>query len=196
MKDKKNQQMQQEAKPSPEALLFFTFINIITTEGKAEIHDKSDKVLLMGTDLSNLFICGKDETSTPFIGIENSFIPWFTHLPWTEVAISFKKGYIYLISTEDNGNIIISIGFKIRRKRMLVLCDPTKHNKTDTLNLKVFKYLDNKNMSLSSKNIQNNITITIVDDITEIIDREFSDDPFSFEDQGFVSDFTNIKINK
>jgi hypothetical protein len=185
---------QQEVKQKPETLMFLSFLSVIASEKKAKISELSNKVLLMNAEISNLFICGKDEQNEPFIGIENSFIPWFSDIPWTEVAISYKRGYVYFVATEENGNIIMSIGLKIRRKRMLVLVDPTTHKKTDTMNFKVFKASDDHEILLSSKNLKNNIVINIVNDIDDIIDREFSDDPFSFEEHGFVSDFTSIKV--
>ena len=185
---------QDEIKQKPETLMFLTFLSILFKNKKAKISDKSEKVFILNSEASNYFLCGKDENSDYFIGMQDSMIPWFSEMPWTEVALSYKKGYVYLIATEDNGNIIFAMGLKIRRKRMIAIADPISHKESDTLNFKVFKIFENNEIAISNRNLKNNIKITIINDIDDIIDREFSDDPFSFQEDGFVSDFQKVKM--
>lgn len=191
---KKGNEIIQEEKPKTEVLMFLSFLSMLFQSKKATISSESNKVFLLNSEASNYFLCGRDENLMSFIGIEESMLPWFPEVPWTEVALSYRNGYVYLIATEDDGNIILGMGLKIRRKRMLALSDPI-HNKSDnTINFKVFKIFENSEIAISNRNLKNNIKVTVINNIDDIMEREINDDPFSFEEDGFVSDFTKIKI--
>ena len=185
---------QPELKQKTEVLMFLSFLNVMFQNKKAKVSEESDKVFLLNSDASNYFLCGRDEKLEPFIGVEEQFLPWFPEIPWTEVALCYRKGYAYLIATDDEGAIIIGMGLKIRRKRMLALSDPSKYKPEDTMNFKVFKIFEDNEIAISNRNLKNNLKITLINDINDIIERELNDDPFSFKDDGFVSDFTKIKM--
>tara|TARA_E500000081_G_C5862099_1_gene231077 strand:- start:35 stop:565 length:531 start_codon:yes stop_codon:yes gene_type:complete len=176
--------------------MFMAFINILIQNRKATISKDSNKVLLLNSEASNYFVCGRDENLQPFIGIQEDFIPWFPEVNWVEIAIHYKKGYVYLIAGDDDyGNPLFAIGLKIRRKRMIALADPQDKNENKSLNFKVFKILDNRELAISSKNISSDIKITVINNINDIIEREEDEEVFSFEEDDFISDFKKLKMS-
>ena len=186
----------QDIKKAPGTLMFMAFINILIQNRKATISKDSNKVLLLNSEASNYFVCGRDENLQPFIGIQEDFIPWFPEVNWVEVAIHYKKGYVYLVAGDDDyGNPLFAIGLKIRRKRMIALADPQDKNENKSLNFKVFKILDNRELAISSKNISSDIKITVINNINDIIEREEDEEVFSFEEDDFISDFKKLKMS-
>lgn len=186
----------QDIKKAPGVLMFMAFINILFQNKKATISPDSNKVFLLNSEASNYFVCGRDENLQPFIGIQEDLIPWFPEINWTEIAIHYKKGYVYLIAGDDDyGNPLFAMGLKIRRKRMIALADPKDKKENKALNFKVFKVLENREIAISNKNINSDIKITIINNINDIIEREEDQEVFSFEEDDFISDFKKLKMS-
>ena len=78
---------------------------------------------------------------------------------------------------------------------MIALADPQDKNENKSLNFKVFKILDNRELAISSKNISSDIKITVINNINDIIEREEDEEVFSFEEDDFISDFKKLKMS-
>ena len=186
----------EEIKRSSGVIMFMTFLGLLLKNGKAEVSKKTNKAILLNSETSNLFVCGRDEAKKPYIGIQEGLIPWFLDIPWNEVAVCFEDGYFYLIATDDENNLpIFAIGLKMRRKRMLALANP-KESKQNNINFKVFRIENNGELSLSYKNIKSDLNVVVVKSINDIIEREEEDTDISFEENVFVSDFRKLKMEK
>ena len=164
----------QDIKNTPGQLIFLSFINILLRDQRATVSKYSNKVFLLNSEASNYFITGRDQKLKPFIGIQENMLPWFPEMPWAEIAISYKKGFAYLISKEEDGSVMFVLGLKIRRKRMISIIDPKNKKMSDSLNIKVFKILEDKEVAISHKNIKNNINISIINDIEDILEKDFN----------------------
>lgn len=186
----------EEIKRSSGVIMFMSFLGLLLKNGKAEVSKKTNKAILLNSETSNLFVCGRDEAKKPYIGIQEGMIPWFLDIPWNEVAVCFEDGYFYLIATDDENNLpIFAIGLKMRRKRMLALANP-KESKQNNINFKVFRIENNGELSLSYKNIKSDLNVVVVKSINDIIEREEEDTDISFEENVFVSDFRKLKMEK
>ena len=129
----------QDIKNTPGQIVFLTYINILLKEKKATLLKDTNNIYLLNSESSNSFITGRDQSLNPFIGIQENMLPWFPEMNWSEVAVSYKKGYAYFIAREDeSNNILFVLGLKVRRKRLISLVDPKNKNIGQNLNIKVF----------------------------------------------------------
>lgn len=184
-----------DIKKAPGILMFMAFINILFKEKKAKISEESNKVFLLNSESSNFFLCGRDENGKPFIGIQEDMIPWFPEINWCEIALNYKKGLVYLVAGDDDyGNPLFAMGLKIRRKRMIALSDPKDKEENKSLNFKVFKVMEDREVAISHKNIKSDIKVSIIKHINDIIEREEEEEVFSFEEDDFISDFKKLKM--
>jgi hypothetical protein len=186
----------QDIKQTPGVLMFLTFLNVLFKNKKATVNKKNNKVFELNSEASNYFLCGRDETLKPFIGIQEDMLPWFPEMPWSKIALCYKKGMVYMIAEDaDTHTTLFAMGLKIRRKRMIALADPKDvDNENLNLNLKVFKVLEGREVAISHKNLKNGIEVVKVEEISDIIDKDIDESPFSFEEDGFVSDFQKLKM--
>ncbi len=186
----------EEIKRSSGVIMFMTFLGLLLKDSKAKVSSDSNKVILLNAETSNLFVCGRDESKKPYIGIQEGMIPWFLDMPWNEVAVCFEDGYFYLIATDDENNLpIFALGLKMRRKRMIALANP-KEKKQANINFKVYRIENTGELSLSYKNIKSDLNVVVVKSINDIIEREEEDTDISFEENSFVSDFKKVKMEK
>jgi hypothetical protein len=162
----------QDIKNTPGQLMFTTFINILLREQKATEIENKKNMYVLNSDSSNSFITGRDQSLNPFIGIQEDMLPWFPEMSWTEIAVSYKKGYAYLISREEEGEVKVVLGLKIRRKRLIAIIDPKNRDVGKSLNIKIFKILEDKEVAISHKNLKNNIKISIINDVEDILTRD------------------------
>lgn len=157
-----------DLKKAPSSIVFFTFMNVLLKNGRASISKKSKNTYLLNSKVSNYFLVGRDELLNPFIGIQESMLPWFPEMSWTEVAVSFQKGYAYLVSRDELGNILFKLGLKIRRKRLISLIDEKNKDEYKYLNIKVFKNLLDGEVAISHKNIKKDLKVYVIKDIEDI----------------------------
>ncbi|MBE8233409.1 MAG: hypothetical protein HAW67_06695 [Endozoicomonadaceae bacterium] len=123
---------------SSSMLMFFVFINKLKQKGHLEVCKESTKVLQLDSYASNYFTCGRDVNGSPYVGVQSDLLPFFIDVPWVEVCIDRKGGYLYLVAKNvENLEVLLAFGLKLRRKRLNVICDPdTEHASSMELNLK------------------------------------------------------------
>lgn len=157
---------------SPGIVMFLTFISSLLGDGKATFSDGSNQIILLNNESSNYFLLGRDDKITPFIGVQESMIPWFLEMPWKEVALCPKEKYIYLIAKENNIPVFV-LGLKPRAKRMITLVDP-KFEKVENIiiNIKIFKILKNE-LAVSHNNaLSGGLSVKWVNSIYDIMKEE------------------------
>lgn len=143
----------EEVLAAPGITMFMIFLNTLITEGKAMYSPVSNKVILLNSDASNYFIMGRDQKGKPYIGLQESMVPWFLDIPWDEVILCPSEKYIYLVAKE-NGIPVFALGLKPRKKRMLTLNVPNVEDIKDTkVSFKLFKILA-KELAVSNENAQ------------------------------------------
>lgn len=138
---------------APGISMFMTFLITLITDGKATYSPKSNKVVLLNSDASNYFTMGRDKENKPYIGLQESMVPWFLDVPWDEVVLSAHEKYLYLVAKSE-GEPIIVLGLKPRKKRMLAINVPDFEKVEDTrVSFKLFKIID-KEIAVSNEKAQ------------------------------------------
>lgn len=178
---------------APGYVMFWMFINSLLGEGKATFSPKTNKAIILNSEASNYFIMGRDEDAKPYIGIQETMIPWFLEIPWSEIALCPDEKYLYLIAKE-NDEVTFVLGLKPRLKRMIALIDP-KVEKIEkvSVNFKIFKIVKNE-IAVSHNNAVKGIKIKWCKSICDIlrVEDKVEDSP----EQDNLEGFTIIKGRK
>jgi len=182
-------------------LMYFVFLIKGQARGHLSIAKSNPRVILMDNHLSNYFLCGRDINNEPYLGVQPGLLPFFADFPWVEAAIDRKNGYMYLVAKNlDTHEVLMALGFKTRRQRLNVFCDPAVDD-INRLNLNLKKAdvqigEGGKNRSIiSDENIFNGIRLREVNSPAELssdFDRSSASD--LLEQTGLDQSFTVLDI--
>tara|TARA_B100002019_G_scaffold291239_1_gene310827 strand:+ start:216 stop:794 length:579 start_codon:yes stop_codon:yes gene_type:complete len=154
-------------------LMFFIHLNGLIESGAATFDESNNKVINLSYDATNIFAFGRDENMRPFIAVQESFLPWFFNLDWSEINILVEgnRAFIYLISKAENGEINFAYGLRVKPKRLVVLFDRKRENLEDTFcSLKVGKIGEVKGEILTSfNNPVSNLKIKLINSVGDMI---------------------------
>jgi hypothetical protein len=171
---------------APRELMFNIFINTLVLDNHVKFYEKSSKVLLLDNFASNYFVLGRDEKMIPFIGVQESMVPWFYEMPWRKIAICPNERYVYLVA-EEEGELRFIFGMKPRAKRMIALFDPKKEKiDKQVASMKIFKMIKKK-LAVSEISTVENIPVIMINSVDELIVEEDFDKPDlkTNDDEGF-----------
>jgi hypothetical protein len=103
------------------ALMMVMFINKLIFTKAATLSKENPRVILLSPSTSDIFSCGMDVNGEPYLGIHEDLLPYFTDVNWTDAAVDYENGYLYLCNKSMDANeLLFSIGISFRLKRLNV----------------------------------------------------------------------------
>jgi hypothetical protein len=143
------------------------FVNNLLYRGKMHICKENKRIFLMEASMSACFSVGRDISSEPYIGIPDALLPFWANLSWSEAAVDYNHGYVYLVSRSlDTQEALMGIGLKFRTKRLAAI--QTEREKGDMSRVLNFKKLTavvkngETKVLLSDEHIYTGLSITSV----------------------------------
>jgi len=181
------------------ALVWFVFLSRGIQNGEIKIDKKNPKVLLLSSSLSGIFLCGRETSGEPFLGVPDTIMPFFTEVDWVEASICRELGYLFLEARDPKTQLLhMALGIKIRTSRLNVFCIKGKENVDDMrLNMKVFEQSkeDLKNVSFSDEHELMGIMLKEVESTIELgseMDAEYA--RTVLKKSGLDTSYTTVKI--
>lgn len=120
------------------ALMMALFINKNLLAGNLKLSKDNPRIFLLSPSLSDFFAVGLDIDNEPWIGIPSALLPFWTDANWTDAAVDYENGRLYLcIKSMDTNELLLGFSIAFRVKRLNVIWPQTlKDNPHAVLNMK------------------------------------------------------------
>lgn len=137
---------------APTDILLFTWLYNLIEEEHASYNLENDNIIELDSYASSCFTIGRDnEKLNSFLGVPKNLIPWFAQIPWKSAVVDFERSIIF-ISCGDENEIGLTIGIKVRRKRIELLWNNNiDDNEVSDLSFRVFAVKADSSISISEK---------------------------------------------
>jgi len=103
------------------SLMMAVFVNKLLYAGHSVISRENPRVWLFSPSISDAFCCGRDIHGESFLGVPDVLLPFWTDSNWTDAAVDYNNGYLYICTKSmDTNELLFAIGIAFRVKRLNV----------------------------------------------------------------------------
>jgi hypothetical protein len=181
------------------ALMMALLMNKLVYAGHAKISIENPRVWLFSPTVSDTFSCGRDINNEPYLGVQQDLLPFWTDSNWTDAAVDYENGYIYLCTKSmDTNELLFGIGIAFRVKRLNVFWPKElKENPHAVMNMKKLSIITTANTNrtlVSDEHVFSGIKLSRVNSPADLYQTAY-DENYSnllLQESGLDESFTSF----